>query len=62
MGGHLILGPCNKDPTIEGTTLGSPIFGNSQIQSLVCKGTPQIGVWISGSALQGGPRPLLAVE
>ena len=23
-------GPYNKDPTIEGTIFGSPIFGNSQ--------------------------------
>ena len=29
--GYLILGPYNKDPTIEGTILGSPIFGTSQI-------------------------------
>ena len=28
---YLILVPYNKDPTIEGTILGSPIFGNSQV-------------------------------
>ena len=27
--GTLFWGPCNKDPTIWGTILGSPIFGNS---------------------------------
>ena len=26
--GTLIWGPYNKDPTIKGTILGSPIFGN----------------------------------
>ena len=29
--GYLILGSFNKDPTIDGTRLGSPIFGNSHI-------------------------------
>ena len=29
--GTLFRGPYNKDPTIEGTILGSPIFGNSHI-------------------------------
>ena len=29
IGGTLFWGPYNKDPTIEGTILGSPIFGNS---------------------------------
>ena len=32
--GYLILGPYNKDPTIYGTILGSPIFGNSHIRHL----------------------------
>ena len=27
--GTLFWGPYNKDPTISGTILGSPIFGNS---------------------------------
>ena len=27
----LFWGPYNKDPTIEGTILGSPIFGNPNI-------------------------------
>ena len=27
--GTLFWGPYNKDPTIQGTMLGSPIFGNS---------------------------------
>ena len=27
-GGTLFWGPYNKDPTIQGTTLGSPNFGN----------------------------------
>ena len=32
MGGYLILGSLeDKDPTIWGTILGSPIFGNPQI-------------------------------
>ena len=26
-------GPYNKDPTIEGTIFGSPIFGNSHIEA-----------------------------
>ena len=30
-GGTLFWGPYNKDPTIEGTILGSPIFGNPHI-------------------------------
>ena len=25
---HLFWGPCNEDPTIQGTMLGPPIFGN----------------------------------
>ena len=29
--GTLLWGPYNKDPTIEGTILGCPIFGNSHI-------------------------------
>ena len=29
--GTFFLGPYNKDPTIWGTILGSPMFGNSQI-------------------------------
>ena len=29
--GTLFWGPYNKDPTIEGTILGSPIVGNSHI-------------------------------
>ena len=31
IGGTLFWGPYNKDPTIHGPKLGSPIFGNSQI-------------------------------
>ena len=31
--GTLFRCPCNKDPTIQGTILGSPIFGNLQIPS-----------------------------
>ena len=30
-GGTLLWGPYNKDPTISGTILGSPIFGNRHI-------------------------------
>ena len=30
-GGTLFGGPYNKDPTIQGTILGSPIIGNSQL-------------------------------
>ena len=30
--GTLFGGPYNKDPTIYGTILGSPIFGNSHIK------------------------------
>ena len=30
-GGTLIWGPYNKDPTIWGTILQSPIFGNSHV-------------------------------
>ena len=29
--GTLFWGPYNKDPTIQGIRLGSPIFGSSQI-------------------------------
>ena len=29
--GTLFWGPYNRDPTISGTVLGSPIFGNSHI-------------------------------
>ena len=31
IGGTLFWGPYNEDPTIWGTRLGSPIFGNSHI-------------------------------
>ena len=31
IGGTLFGGPYNKDPTILGTILGSPIFGNSHM-------------------------------
>ena len=31
--GTLFWGPSNKDPTIYGAILGSPIFGNSQMAS-----------------------------
>ena len=34
--GTLFWGPYNKDPTIQGTILGSPIFGNSHVE---------FGVW-----------------
>ena len=34
--GYLIWGPYNKDPTIQGTILGSPIFGNSHVCMYVC--------------------------
>ena len=30
--GYLILGPFYKDPTIQGSILRSPIFGNSHIE------------------------------
>ena len=30
--GTLVWRPCNKDPTTQGTILGSPIFGNSHIE------------------------------
>ena len=33
--GYLILGPYNKDPTIWGTILGSPVFGNSHIGAVI---------------------------
>ena len=29
--GYLFWGPYNKDPTISGTLLGSPVFGNPHI-------------------------------
>ena len=29
--GTVFWGPYNKDPTIQGTILGSPIFGNSHL-------------------------------
>ena len=32
--GTLFWGPYNKDPTIWGTILGSPTFGNSHISGL----------------------------
>ena len=32
LGGTLLGGPDNKDPTIYGTILGAPIFGNSHIK------------------------------
>ena len=31
--GTLFGGPYNKDPTIWGTILGSPIFGNPQLRA-----------------------------
>ena len=33
----LFWGPCTKDPTIKGTILGSPIFGNPHV--LLCGDT-----------------------
>ena len=33
MRGSLFWGPYNRDPTIWGTILGSPLFGNSHIYS-----------------------------
>ena len=33
--GTLFWGPYNKDPTIWGAVVGSPIFGNSQIGTLI---------------------------
>ena len=36
--GTLFWGPYNKDPTISGTILGSPIFGNSHIGWSSCPG------------------------
>ena len=32
--GTLFWGPYNKDPTVQGTGLGSPIFGNPNIETL----------------------------
>ena len=38
--GYLNLGgPYNKDPTIKGTILGSPIFGNPHMYLLISLGT-----------------------
>ena len=34
--GTLFWGPYDKDPTIQGTILGSPIFGNSHIEVQDC--------------------------
>ena len=34
--GTLLWGPYNKDPTIWGTTSGSPIFGNSHLDPKLC--------------------------
>ena len=34
--GTLFWGPYNKDPTFQGTILGSPIFGNSHIAYNSC--------------------------
>ena len=31
--GTLFWGPYNKDPTFQGTILGSPIFGNSHMKA-----------------------------
>ena len=41
--GYPIWGPYNKDPTIWGTILGPPIFGNSHIvlqYNRLCRGPP----------------------
>ena len=35
-GSTLFWGPYNKDPTIKGTVVGSPMFGNSQKAKRVC--------------------------
>ena len=47
--GTLNWGPYNKDPTICGTILGSPIFGNPQIggKSRVCRSAVPVfdGSW-----------------
>ena len=53
--GTLFGDPYNKDPTVQDTILGSPVFGNSQIQNhtscqLYCphevfNQTPQSRLW-----------------
>ena len=40
--GTLLWGPYNKDPTIQGTILGSPIFGNSRHGSRRMSGSLQL--------------------
>ena len=37
--GALLWGPYNKDPTISGTILGSPIFGNPHLELVIVVGT-----------------------
>ena len=40
--GTLFWGPYNKDPTIEGTIFGSPIFGTPMLfKGCVAKGSPR---------------------
>ena len=40
----LFWGPDNKDPTIQGTILGSPIFGNSHIYKYIYKRTSKASI------------------
>ena len=40
--GTLFWGLYNKDPTIWGTILGSPIFGNSHMLNTVSRGYQQM--------------------
>ena len=47
-------GPYNEDPTIQGTILGSPIFGNSHLGS----GSSGFAVWVVAFQVYGLTRVL----
>ena len=45
LGGTLSWGVFTKDPTIWGTTLGSPIFGNPHKGVLAIEGGGRLNLW-----------------
>ena len=49
--GNLVWGPYNKDPTIWGTMLESPIFGNPQSGVSENRGTSFWGAYNKGPTI-----------
>ena len=57
--GTLFWGPYDKDPTISGTILGSPIFGNSHVVDRLQSFPPALPPPLEAPAAEPGlPPPL----